>query len=279
MRTRAKSPGFTLVELLVVVAIIALLIGLLLPSLGGARESGYQARCMSNLRQVGLAATLYAQDYQDQIWHADEWSRLWNEDDEVWEPGLLYLYASDAEEIAECPSNKRRGVNNETVGGNDPGIIFSTELDFDYTMVARMEGARLGREVRLGHLRDPGLYSLNATPALVLPPILAEEVKPFNGTPLFLEESTLWYNEKYNDGMWGNMDQLTNRHDHGGMMVYLEGHAGLYKPPTDRNEVDRTKYDMETNDWYVWTRKSKWIRLEASAGWNNYGWINNPWIN
>lgn len=52
--------AFTLIELLVVIAIISLLIGILLPSLGHARELGKQARCMSNLRQVGVAINTYA---------------------------------------------------------------------------------------------------------------------------------------------------------------------------------------------------------------------------
>jgi prepilin-type N-terminal cleavage/methylation domain-containing protein len=59
--TRAGK-GFTLLELLVVVAIIGLLAALLLPALSGARHRAMQARCVSNLRQIGLAAHLYWDD-------------------------------------------------------------------------------------------------------------------------------------------------------------------------------------------------------------------------
>jgi prepilin-type N-terminal cleavage/methylation domain-containing protein len=59
--------GFTLIELLVVIAIIALLISILLPALGEARRTARMARCLTNLKQQGVAANTYAAEFKDKI--------------------------------------------------------------------------------------------------------------------------------------------------------------------------------------------------------------------
>ena len=62
-----RRRGFTLVELLVVIGIVALLISILLPTLTRARESARRAACLSNLRQVHLTFMFYAQDNRDRV--------------------------------------------------------------------------------------------------------------------------------------------------------------------------------------------------------------------
>jgi prepilin-type N-terminal cleavage/methylation domain-containing protein/prepilin-type processing-associated H-X9-DG protein len=60
---RLRRAGFTLTEVLIVIAVIALLAAVLLPVLARARERGRQTKCLSNLRQVGLALSMYVDAY------------------------------------------------------------------------------------------------------------------------------------------------------------------------------------------------------------------------
>ncbi len=66
MRTKSQpANGFTLLELLAVVGVIALLAALLLPALGRAKDSGHRTVCLNNLKQLVLAVRMYADDSQD----------------------------------------------------------------------------------------------------------------------------------------------------------------------------------------------------------------------
>ena len=62
-----KNWNFTLIELLVVIAIIAILAAMLLPALNQAREKGRSARCIGNLKQIGVAFILYESDFHEAL--------------------------------------------------------------------------------------------------------------------------------------------------------------------------------------------------------------------
>jgi prepilin-type N-terminal cleavage/methylation domain-containing protein/prepilin-type processing-associated H-X9-DG protein len=75
-----STNGFTLIELLVVVAIIAVLIAMLLPAMKKARQTAYDAGCMSNLKQWGLAFAMYSNDNYEQM----PMAYSYNVNDPVW---------------------------------------------------------------------------------------------------------------------------------------------------------------------------------------------------
>lgn len=110
---RAVNRGFTLVELLVVISIIALLIALLLPALQGARELARSAQCMSNLRQLATATTNYATYWDNRMVprRIDGSGPLWNQrlTNFFMDPGIDYR---DLDGIFHCPSQIERSANN-----------------------------------------------------------------------------------------------------------------------------------------------------------------------
>ena len=69
-----RTKGFTLIELLVVIAIIAILAAILFPVFAQARAKARGATCLSNLKQLSLGMTMYAQDYDEKFpqWHWDQ---------------------------------------------------------------------------------------------------------------------------------------------------------------------------------------------------------------
>jgi prepilin-type N-terminal cleavage/methylation domain-containing protein len=97
-----RRKGFTIIELLVVVAVIGLLVAILLPAIGRARESAQSTQSQSNLRNIGSAAAVYSVDFQDRQWSPlpEDFGKLKN----VADPGEWTKWAS-----SRCAGQLRLG--------------------------------------------------------------------------------------------------------------------------------------------------------------------------
>ncbi|HAI14293.1 MAG TPA: hypothetical protein DCM28_21490 [Phycisphaerales bacterium] len=131
-RMVVRRKGFTLIELLVVISIISLLISILLPALGAARESARGAQCLANQKSIGMIISIYGNDNREYIPYVYDHGYAWSINGESW----LFTYGGSDMTKMDCPDYKLLYASGFSNYGLSQHVAAAPSWGFKYKRVS-----------------------------------------------------------------------------------------------------------------------------------------------